>query len=205
MTNVSIIKQVPLYRFLDFCLAHTKEGNRRILDCGAGGNMPPLALFRQYDFETCGIDSDEKAVEEARAYGEERGLALNIQLGDMTALSFEDSSFDCVYSYNSIFHMKKTEVEKSIRELKRVLKPNGLMFVNFLSVDDFRCGEGPHLGDNQYEQMDDEPVIHSYYGHEEADLYFKDMTLLIKEQRVIQRIYEGNLIRQGFIDYILKK
>ena len=61
------------------------------------------------------------------------------------------------------------------------------------------------LGDNQFEQMDDEPVIHSYYDHNEADQYFDDMALLVKEQRIIQRIYEGNLIKQGFVDYILKK
>lgn len=79
------------------------------------------------------------------------------------------------------------------------------MFVNFLSVDDFRCGEGPHLGDNQYEQMDDEPDIHSYYGHNEADKHFEEMTLLFKEQRIVHRIYEGEMIRQGFVDYILQK
>lgn len=89
--------------------------------------------------------------------------------------------------------------------MKRVLKPNGLMFVNFLSVDDFRYGEGPHLGDNQYEQMDDEPVIHSYYEYNEAEEYFKDMDFVLKERRIIERIYEGNRIGQGFIDYIVRK
>lgn len=61
------------------------------------------------------------------------------------------------------------------------------------------------LGDHEYEQMDDEPVIHSYFRHIEADKYFGDMHLLYKEVRVLERIYEGKLIKQGFIDYILKK
>lgn len=123
----------------------------------------------------------------------------------MRCLPFEKDSFGCVYSYNSIFHMKKQDIEKGIAEMKRVLKPNGLMFVNFLSTDDFRCGEGPCLGPNEYEQMDDEPVIHSYFEHNEADEYFSDMKILYKEVRVIERIYEGELIKQGFIDYILIK
>ena len=200
-----IFKQIPLYRFLDLCMENSSSSSRRILDCGAGGNMPPLALFNTYGFDPFGIEIDFKALELAKVFEKRNNLNLNIEKGDMTKLEMEDSSFDFVYSYNSIFHMRKKDIEKSISELKRVLKPGGLMFVNFLSVDDFRCGEGPDLGDNQYEQMDDEPVIHSYFNHNEADKYFKEMTTLVKEERVIQRIYEGKQIRQGFIDYILKK
>ncbi len=205
MKHEFVFKQIPLYRFLDLCLQNAKSENVSILDCGAGGDMPPLALFKAHGFNTSGIEIDEQAIKSAYAFAASRDLELNIQTGDMTALPFHDACFDFVYSYNSIFHMKKIEIEKAVKELKRVLKPGGLMFVNFLSTDDFRCGEGPHLGDNQYEQMDDEPVIHSYYAHDEADQYFVDMTTLIKEQRVIQRIYEGEPIKQGFIDYILKK
>ncbi len=205
MKNDIIYKQIPLYRFLDLCLQNAKSDNKSILDCGAGGDMPPLALFKAYGFNTSGIEIDEQAIKLAHAFAASQDLDLNIQTGDMTALPFQDARFDFVYSYNSIFHMKKVEIEKAVKELKRVLKPGGLMFVNFLSMDDFRCGDGPHLGNNQYEQMDYEPVIHSYFEHDEADRYFEDMTTLIKEQRVIQRIYEGESIKQGFVDYILKK
>lgn len=205
MKKDMIFKQIPLYRFLDFCLENGTSNSSKILDCGAGGNMPPLALFNTYGFDTHGIEIDLKALESARKFESANSLDLNIQIGDMTDLKIEDNHFDFVYSYNSIFHMRKRDIEKSLSELKRVLKPGGLMFVNFLSVDDFRCGQGPDLGDHQYEQMDDEPVIHSYFDHNEADKYFTEMTTLIKEERVIQRIYDGNQIRQGFIDYILRK
>lgn len=205
MPNHPVYKQVPLYRFLDFCLQKGAPETKTILDCGAGGSMPPLGLFKSHGFNTTGIELDTKAIHEADLFSKEHGIDLNIQEGDMTALPFADDTFDFVYSYNSIFHMKKVEIAKSIQELKRVLKPGGLMFVNFLSVDDFRCGEGPDLGNHQYEQMDDEPVIHSYFAHEEGDIYFTEMETLIKEQRIIHRIYEGEMIRQGFVDYILRK
>jgi ubiquinone/menaquinone biosynthesis C-methylase UbiE len=124
----------------------------------------------------------------------------------MRQLPFKNESFSFVYSYNSIFHMRKTEVVKSLQEMIRVLKPGGVLFVNFLTVNDFRCGEGPHLGDNQYEQFDDDqPVIHSYYSAEEPDVLFSDMEVLFKEDRVLERIYEGERIRQGFVDYIVRK
>ena len=205
MSKKLIFKQVPLYRFLDLCLQNNQSESKTILDCGAGGDMPPLALFKIHEFTTVGIELDDRAVLAANDFGKCHGLELNIQQGDMTALTFEDDSFDFVYSYNSIFHMKKVDIERAVMELRRVLKPGGLMFVNFLSTDDFRCGEGPDLGNNQYEQMDDEPVIHSYFAPNEADPYFEEMETLIKEQRIIQRIYEANPIRQGFTDYILRK
>ncbi|MDV3425788.1 MAG: SAM-dependent methyltransferase, partial [Bacillota bacterium] len=39
----------------------------------------------------------------------------------------------------------------------------------------------------------------------EPDKYFQDMKILYKESRVLERIYEGEKIRQGFVDYIFKK
>lgn len=198
-----ILRQTPLYRFLEYCNAEKSCERPKILDCGAGGSMPPLYLFHSYGYETHGIEYDQDQVELANARSKD--VNLGIEQGDMRALPFEDASFDFVYSYNSIFHMKKVEISESISEMKRVLKPGGLMFVNFLSVDDFRFGEGPDLGDNQFEQMDDEPVIHSYFDYEEAEKYFEDMGFVLKERRIIERIFEGDRIRQGFVDYIVRK
>ncbi len=200
-----IFRQVPLYRFAAYCNQERITGGRSVLDCGAGGTQPPLGIFHEMGYKTRGIDLDAGQVMEANQFADEYGMILDITLGDMTNLQFEDNSFDFVYSYNSVFHMKKEQIRLAMDEMKRVLKPNGLLFVNFLSVDDFRCGEGPHLGQNQYEQMDDEPVIHSYFEHNEGDQYFSDMEFVLKERRIIERLYEGERIKQGFIDYIARK
>lgn len=202
-----ILKQTPLYRFLEYCNAEKPCERPKILDCGAGGSMPPLLLFHSYGYETHGVEYDQGQVALAKAspYISSNDINLGIIQGDMRTLPFEDASFDFIYSYNSIFHMKKVDIAKSISEMKRVLKPGGLMFVNFLSVDDFRFGEGPDLGDNQFEQMDDEPVIHSYFEYDEAERYFEDMGFVFKERRIIERMFEGDRIRQGFVDYIVRK
>lgn len=123
----------------------------------------------------------------------------------MRCLAFPDASFSFVYSYNSIFHMKKDDVAIAVGELKRVLKPQGLIFLNFLSVRDFRCGTGEDLSNNQYSQMDDKPVVHSYFKENEPDIFFEGMKVLYKETRVIERICDGEKVRQGFIDYIAQK
>ncbi len=199
-----IFRQIPLYRFLMCCNETNLE--KLVLDCGAGGDCPPLSLFDEYGYKTFGIEYDIKQIEKANHYAKEKGQYLNIKQGDMRKLELESESISYVYSYNSVFHMKKAEVLHSINEMKRVLKPNGLLFVNFLTIKDFRCGEGKVVGQNEYEQMDDDmPVIHSYFEEHETDHFFEDMDILYKEDRVLERIYEGERIRQGFIDYIARK
>ncbi len=199
-----IFKQIPLYRFMAYCDDATLE--KTVLDCGAGGDCPPLSLFFEHGYSTCGIEYSKSQLDEALNYADKKGQNLNIELGDMRKLKFSDETFCFVYSYNSVFHMRKEDVLKSICEMKRVLKKDGLFFVNFLTVKDSRVGQGGNLGDNQFEQMDgDVPVIHSYYEENEPDNYFQDMKVLYKECRVVERIYQGELIRQGFVDYILKK
>ncbi len=199
-----IFKQIPLYRFIMYC--NDTNMDKTVLDCGAGGDCPPLSLFSDYGYKTYGIEFSRIQIEEANQFAIRKGQQLNIEQGDMRSLKFENGSISFVYSYNSVFHMTKIDVIKSIHEMKRVLKPNGLLFVNFLTTADFRCGTGLAYGENQYEQMDDGlPVIHSYYEEKEADTYFDDMEILYKENRVLERIFAGEKIRQGFVDYILKK
>ncbi|WP_379153426.1 class I SAM-dependent methyltransferase [Paenibacillus sp. sgz5001063] len=199
-----IFKQIPLYRFVMYCNDTTMD--KTVLDCGAGGDCPPLSLFSDYGYLTHGIEFNTKQLEEANQYAIRKSQHLNIEHGDMRQLKFDNESFSFVYSYNSVFHMMKTDVVKSMNEMIRVLKPNGLLFANFLTTKDFRCGTGVALGEHQYEQMeDDHPVIHSYYEEDEPDVYFENMEILYKESRVLERIFEGQRIRQGFVDYIVKK
>lgn len=199
-----IFKQIPLYRFIMYCNNTTMD--KTVLDCGAGGDCPPLSLFSDHGYLTNGVEFNEDQIEKANKYAKKENQHLNIEQGDMRQLKFENESFSFVYSYNSVFHMTKADVSKSISEMKRVLKPKGLLFINFLTTEDFRCKTGVSVGENQYEQMEDNiPVIHSYFEENEPDMYFDDMEIIYKENRVLERIYEGEKIRQGFVDYIVKK
>ena len=200
---MQVFRQIPLYRFLSIC---NKEcSGKKILDCGAGGNQPPLSLFQEYGYDTSGIEIDEIKIKEAKKFAESQHQSLNIITGDMMNLPFSEQEFDAVYSYNSIFHMKKIDIEKSIKEIKRVLKKDGLLFVNFLSTDDFMCDLGIELGNKEFEQEEEGKVIHAYYEDNEADEYFNDMLLIHKEKRIVERKFEGEFVKQGYIDYIVQK
>lgn len=199
-----VFRQIPLYKFLWFCNRLNME--KVVLDCGAGGDCPPLSLFQDYGYTTYGVECDVQQIERANKYAKGKGQELNIIQGDMRQLDFPNESMNFVYSYNSVFHMTKADVLKSINEMKRVLKPNGLLFVNFLTTKDCRCGEGITVGNNEFKQKEgNDYIIHSYFEEQETDKFFNDMKLLYKEERILERIFEGERIKQGYIDYVVKK
>ncbi|WP_143315546.1 class I SAM-dependent methyltransferase [Clostridium sp. HBUAS56017] len=198
------IQQTQLYKFLNYCNEYNLE--KTILDCGAGGANPPLYIFEKSGYKTYGIEISDSQLEKARNFSNQAGINLNISKGDMRKLSFEDQSLSYIYSYNSIFHMSKNDIQKSINEIKRVLKPGGLCCLNFLSLEDEGVGTGKELGNNEFLQMErGEEVIHSYFNIDEAESFFSDMKIIYKENRIIERLYEGKKIKQGYIDYILEK
>lgn len=199
-----IYRQTAIYKFLYYCNEINLE--KRVVDCGAGGNMPPLGIFYNEGYKTTGIEMDENQIALAKAFEKENNMNLNIIKGDMRKLPFKDSEIPYIYSFGSIFHMKKNDVKIAIDEIKRVMIDDGLCYINFLSKEDFRYGQGEKIGYGEFIQEEKgNKVIHSYFDDEEIEEYLKDMTIIYKENRVYERIYNGEMIRQGAIDYIVRK
>lgn len=202
-----IYRQNQLFTFLQYCNGTDME--RSILDCGAGGNLPPLGIFSDNGYKTRGIDISNKAIEASKCHESQHNFDLNIQEGDMRQLPFDDASFGFAYSYNTIFHMTKVDIEKSICEMKRVTKKDGLIFINFVSTGDERCGLGQRVGDHEYLEMEHgAQVIHSYFSENEAEKIFEKLNLkrIYKESRKrIGPTPDGGFITLGYIDYIVEK
>ncbi len=201
-----IFRQTQLYKFLNYCNNNEIDLEKSVLDCGAGGNCPPLALFSEYGYKTYGIEFNDSQIEKAKKFSKEHNVELNITKGDIRKLPFEDETISYIYSYNTIFHMKKEDILKAVKEIKRVLKPGGICFINFLTINDENFGQGEKVGKGEFLQVEDgEKIVHAYYGIEEAEEYFKDMKIIFKENRVLERIFEGENIKQGYVDYIVQK
>lgn len=179
----------PLYGFLRECNASPLE--KVILDCGAGGDNPPLALFYEYTYTTYGIDISDEQLELAHAFCRENNMELNITKGDIRCIPFEDESLSFVYSINTICHLTKKDTATTVKEMERVLKREGLCFVNFVSVDDVMFGQGKKVGKGEFIQEEDwypgiakEGHVCSYYEDEEPDEYFHNFEIIRKEKRI---------------------
>lgn len=119
-----------LYKFL-FSLI--PEDSKKILDvaCGTGKSTAPLVMR---NFEVFGCDHDPLMIEEAKKQAVQKNLNINYCVADVEHLPFHDEAFDVV-TIGTAFHWFVNE--KSITEIKRVLKPGGLIFIFWtLSKDD---------------------------------------------------------------------
>jgi hypothetical protein len=97
-------------------------------------------MTSEHGYKTYGIEICDSQIEEAKVFSEKHNLELNITKGDMRKLPFEDESISYVYSYNSIFHMKKEDIAKSISEIKVYL------IICTVSIEIFRSESDHGIG-----------------------------------------------------------
>lgn len=108
----SFIKENMDYPFSYF--ANTKKGKLLELGCGSGKT---LKIFKNWGWDTQGLDFDQKAVENARNKG------LNVNHGDLFSQQFANHTFDAIFSSHVLEHV--TDPQSLLEESYRVLKENG--------------------------------------------------------------------------------
>ena len=103
------------------------EPDKKILDVGCG-NGRFFKLFRKKGYNICGIDYSKELIKQAKdIYSEE--LEIKLKVSESTKLPYKDKSFDYVSIILILPHDDKETFQKSIMEAKRVLKPDGKIFI----------------------------------------------------------------------------
>jgi ubiquinone/menaquinone biosynthesis C-methylase UbiE len=182
---------VPVYGLLSLINARSPEERplprRRVLDCGAGGAVPPLALFSRHGFEAWGLDVAEEPLEKAKAFCQEEGVALRLHRGDMRRIPFKDGSFDHVYEQYSMCHLSKADTAVAVGEMKRVLKSGGLCLLGVISTDTWPkslFGEEKAPGEYWGAEGEELLVLHSTFTDREADALAAGWDVVSKKKRV---------------------
>ncbi|MDE2836629.1 MAG: methyltransferase domain-containing protein [Chloroflexota bacterium] len=109
-----------------YLLPHLEPG-MRLLDFGCGPGTISVGLAKAVEpGELHGIDLEESQILMARAAAEAGGHAnATFHVGDVTALPFEDDSFDVAHCHAVLMHVPDTQAV--LAEVKRVLKPGGMI------------------------------------------------------------------------------
>lgn len=109
-----------------FDLAPLRPGNRA-LDIGCGTGTFAVSLKqRSPDVEVVGLDPDPKALARARRKAEVASAPVHFDQGFADALDYPDASFNVVFSSFMFHHLESSNREKTLREVRRVLKPGGM-------------------------------------------------------------------------------
>jgi len=103
--------------------------NKKHLIVGAGTAGLAVVLKQKYNGEVFGIEPSEEELEIIKEKCQEIGLNFsNFKKEFAENISFSTNFFDFVYCITVLEHVQ--DVEQSIKEMLRVLKPNGFLYVD---------------------------------------------------------------------------
>ncbi len=112
-------------------LAARCQGQGTICDVGCGPGQVARFLAEQ-GAEVCGVDISQEMVNRARTLNP----TIEFQQGDLRRLPAPDQAWAGIAAFYSLIHIPPDELTAAARELRRVLKPGGILLAAF------------HLGDS---------------------------------------------------------
>jgi len=103
------------------------------LACDMGCGPGHIARYlHEHGVPVCGIDLSPAMVERASRLTP----GIDFRQGDMMALNVPDAAWAGVAAFYSIIHIPRSDMARALGELRRVLRPGGLLLVAFHIGDD---------------------------------------------------------------------
>jgi ubiquinone/menaquinone biosynthesis C-methylase UbiE len=101
------------------------QGKLLNVGCGHGADFLPFAKT----FDLYGLDFSDEMIRMAQKYSRKFEFPVNLAVGDICALPYNNEAFDYAIAVATYHHLKKEQQLQSFLELKRVLKPGATAFV----------------------------------------------------------------------------
>ena len=163
-----------------------------VLDIGTGKGRHAV-FFAKNGFKASAIDLSESSITYVKEQIKEKGLDnIDARVEDMTKLSYENQSFDCVICFHTIYHTSYDGVVKALREINRVLKDKGEAFISFNTKDN------PHY---VKEKTVDGYTMIATEGHEAGIPHCyvdeNDLFELLQDFEILSMNKEINYVRKG--------
>jgi len=112
-------------------LKNIEDNPKNILEIGCGiGHTTKILNERFPNSKITAIDYDEKQIKQANKIHKNMINVKFIQ-GDATKLKFKDNTFDTIFEFNVLHHIKN--YEKAIEEINRVLIQNKNFYLTDIS------------------------------------------------------------------------
>ena len=102
----------------------------KVLDAGTGpGTLAREIARRQPQLQVYGVDLSEEMIRLAREHAQREGVGerVHFDIGNIARLPYPDHSFDVIVSTISMHHWY--ELEQPLRDLYRVLRPGGRLWI----------------------------------------------------------------------------
>ena len=107
-----------------------KNNVKKILDLGCGSGRHIVYLAKK-GFDVSGIDIAEEGINITKSWLKKENLKADLKIGNIyKRLPYPNNFFDAVISTGVICHNNIQGIRKTIREIERVLKQGGFVFMN---------------------------------------------------------------------------
>jgi SAM-dependent methyltransferase len=120
------LEHKPLDRQLLLRFAERVQGIGPVCDLGCGPGHVARYLHER-GVQVIGIDLSSVMVEQARRLNP----GIEFRRGNMLSLDIEDGAWGGIAAFYSIIHVPRTEIAVALAEIKRVLRPCGVLLLAF--------------------------------------------------------------------------
>jgi len=144
----------------------------RILELGCGSGVPITRMLLDRGAQVVANDLSSKQISMAK----QRCPEATFVPGDMTALTFEDGSFDGVVSFYAIFHLPRAEQKGMLAKILSWMKPGGVFVLNLATVDEEEI-HGEMMGNGMF---------WSSYNVEDSKAIVRDVGFEVLEAEVLE-------------------
>lgn len=108
-----------------------KKGIKKVLDLGCGSGRHIIYLAKN-GFDTYGLDVAPVGLKITKDWLKQEKLKADLKLGSfLKKLPYKNNFFGAIVAVQAISHGRIEDIRKLIKEMERVLKPSGLIFVAF--------------------------------------------------------------------------
>jgi len=149
------------------------------LDAGCGDGKTTELLTRKC--EVVGCDFSREALASLRTQRQSID-SLNLVECNLISLPFEREKFDAISCVHSLSHMVANDRLRVARELSRVLKPGGHVFVEVFGRQDIRYGEGEEVEEATY--LKGNGIITHYFREREVAGMFPELHVILEASQV---------------------
>ena len=127
--GIDVDNNTPWHTLIRTYLPIESLKGQHILEIGCGRGDFSCWLARQLNgtAHLVAADFSSTAVSKGREYALSNGLTIHWQVMDIQNIGHADASFDVIFSCETIEHVP--EPGRAVRELARVLKPGGTLFL----------------------------------------------------------------------------
>ena len=186
-----------------------RENRKSVLDLGCGLGRHSI-LFAKYGFKVTAMDCSPEALDFLKNYRREQKLDFTCKCAEMEKMPFANDAFDCIFAMHSVGHTDSNGIKVILSEIKRVLKPNGTIFLTLCSKETWTFAESgmPKIDENTVVKTmgPEQGVPHFFVNQEDIRSLFSDFEL-VKVRHIDDCYSDGKWMLQKhyFIEAVLKK